>query len=129
MEFLNPSCKWESKGWSWCWSPNYLTDEEDEVVRWLEGCAIVRCAKSIRDVRVVVGAIVAKKLGVECISVSHGWWDRFRQWHPHLTMRAGEALAYRQAVASSPETIKNYFDQLEEILVSNSFYNLPISYL
>ena len=78
MEFLNPSCKWESKGWSWCWSPKYLTDEEeDEVVRWLEGCAIVGCAKSIREVRVVVGAIVAKKLGMECTSVSHGWWDRF----------------------------------------------------
>ena len=106
--------------------PKYLTDEEeDEVVRWLEGCAIVGCAKSIREVRVVVGAIVAKKLGVECTSVSHGWWDRFRQWHPHLTMRAGEALAYRRAVASSPETIKNYFDQLEEILVSNSLYNCP----
>ena len=24
--------------------PKYLTDEEDEVVRWLEGCAIVGCA-------------------------------------------------------------------------------------
>ena len=50
----------------------YLTDEEEEVVRWLEGCA-----KSISEVRAVVGAIVAKKLGVDCITVSHGWWDRF----------------------------------------------------
>ena len=106
--------------------PKYLTDEEeDEVVRWLEGCAIVGCAKSIREVRIVVGAIVAKKLGVECTNVSHGWWDRFRKRHPHLTMRAGEALAYRRAVASSPETIKNYFDQLEEVLISNSLYNCP----
>ena len=57
----------------------YLTDEEEEVVRWLEGCAKVGCAKSISEVRTVVGAIVAKKLGVDCITVSHGWWDRFRQ--------------------------------------------------
>ena len=46
----------------------YLTDKEDKVVHWLEGCAIVGCAKSIRD----VGAIVVKKLGVECTNVSHG---------------------------------------------------------
>ena len=34
-------------------------------------------------------------------------------------------LAYRRPVASNPETIKNYFDQLEEVLVSNSLYNCP----
>ena len=39
------------------------------------------CAKSVKDVRAIVGAIVAKKQGVV---VSHGWWDRFRQRHPHL---------------------------------------------
>ena len=58
------------------------------------------CAKSVKDVRAIVGAIVAKKQGVV---VSYGWWDRFRQRHPHC---AGEALAYQRAVATSPETIK-----------------------
>jgi len=96
--------------------PKYLTnEEEDELVKWLEGCAEVRCAKSTRRIRAVVGAIVAKKLGVECAVVSHGWWDRFRQRHPHLTLRAGEALVYLQAVATSPETLTSYFDQLEDI--------------
>ena len=59
-------------------APKYFSDEEeDEIVCWLEGCAEVGCAKSIKDVRAVVGAILAKKMGVECSSVSHGWWDRF----------------------------------------------------
>ena len=40
-------------------------------------------------------------------------------------MRAGETLAYRQATATNPETINNYFDQLEEILVSNSLGSCP----
>jgi len=66
--------------------PKYLTNEDDKLVKWLEGCAEVGCAKSIRQVRAVVGAIVAKKLGVECAVVSHGWWDRFRQRHLHLTL-------------------------------------------
>ena len=105
--------------------PKYLTNEEDELVKWLEGCAEVGCAKSIRQVRAVVGAIVAKKLGVECAVVSHGWWDRFRQRHPHLTLRAGEALVYLQAVATSPETLTSYFDQLEDILNTNRLRYTP----
>lgn len=57
--------------------PRYLTDEE-ELVLWLEGCAEVGCAKSVREIRAVVGAIVAKKQNLEQVAVSHGWWDRFR---------------------------------------------------
>ena len=103
--------------------PKYLTDEEeDELVRWLEGCAEVGYAKSVRDTRAVVGAIVAKKQRVECTVVSHGWWDRFRKRHPHLTMRVGEVLAYRRAVATSPETFSNYSDQLEDILDTNRLH-------
>ena len=107
-------------------APKYFSDEEeDEIVHWLEGCAEVGCAKNIKDVRAVVGAILAKQMGVECSSVSHGWWDRFRKRHPHLRLRAGEALAYRRAIAASPDTVRNYFDQLEEILVTNSLHNQP----
>jgi len=58
--------------------PRYLTDEEEEeLVRWLEGCAEVGCAKSVREVKGVVGAIVGKKQNLEHATVSHGWWDRF----------------------------------------------------
>lgn len=36
-----------------------------------------------------------KKFKVDHATVSHGWWDRFRQRHPNLTLpRAGETLAY-----------------------------------
>ena len=47
-------------------APRYLDDEEEEeLVRWLIGCAEVGYAKSIREVRAIVGAIVAKKLKVD----------------------------------------------------------------
>ena len=67
-------------------------EEEEEVVRWLEGCASIGYAKSVREVRSIVGAIVAAKNKLENV-VSHGWWDRFRAQHPHLTLRTGESLA------------------------------------
>ena len=41
-------------------APKYLdSDEEEELVKWLIGCAEVGCAKSIREVRAIVGGIVA----------------------------------------------------------------------
>ena len=55
----------------------YLDDEEEEVVRWIIGCAEVGYAKSVKEVRAVVSTIVAKKMGVLHVSVSHGWWEKF----------------------------------------------------
>ena len=60
-------------------APRYLdAGEEEELVRWLEGCAEVGRAKNVREVRAIIGAIVAKKQNVDNVTVSHGWWDRFR---------------------------------------------------
>ena len=100
-------------------APRYLDDEEEEeLVKWLIGCAEVGYAKSIREVRAIVGATVAKKLQVEQATVSHGWWDRFRQRHPNLTLRAGESLAFIRAVSTNRQVINKYFDMLEDILSS-----------
>lgn len=40
---------------------------------------------------------MAKKNAIDAMVVSHGWWDRFRQRHPHVSLRSGEVLAYRRA--------------------------------
>jgi transposase len=81
-------------------APHYLdNEEEEEVVRWLEGCASIGCAKNVREVRSIVGAIVAAKNNLENVVVSHGWWDRFRA--RHLTLRTGESLAHHRAVSTN----------------------------
>ena len=107
-------------------APKYLTDdEEEEVVRFLIGCAEVGCAKSVREVRGLVGAIVARKHGLVEFVVSNGWWDRFRARHPQLTLRAGESLAYRGWVAINREVIDHYYDLLEETVRQNRFGERP----
>ena len=70
-------------------APKYLCeDEEEELVKWIASCAEVGYAKSVREIRAVVGAIVSNKLGLDDpIVVSHGWWDRFRQRHPHVLVK------------------------------------------
>ena len=69
--------------------PKYLCEEE--LVKWIAGCAEVGYAKSVCEIRAVVGAIVSNKLGLDTpIVVSHGWWDHFCQHHPHLVLCASE---------------------------------------
>ena len=107
-------------------APRYLEEEEEEeVVQWISGCAEIGRAKSIREVQAVVSAIVARKLGITSISVSHGWWDKFRRRHPELVMRSGEAIAYKRAAAVNKETIFHYFDLLETTLQSNRLLDRP----
>ena len=84
-----------------------------------------RLCKSVKEVRAVVGAIVASKNSLDCAVVSHGWWDRFRSCHPHLTLRMGETLAYRWAVGLNRVVIDNYFDLLGEVLESNDLSRRP----
>ena len=55
-------------------------------------------AKSVREIRAVVGAIFSYKLGLDShIVVSHGCWDRFRQCHPHLVLHTGEGIAFKRS--------------------------------
>ena len=63
-------------------APRYLDeDEKKELVEFLLGCAEVDYPKTVKEVRVIVGKIVAKKQsqGVGTAApVSHGWWENFR---------------------------------------------------
>ena len=107
-------------------APRYLDDkEEEELVWWLEGCAEVGCAKSVREVRVIVGAIVAKKQNPDHVTVSHGWWDKFRARHPQLRLRGGETHAYVRAVCTNCDILDQYFDLLEDVLTKNALKDKP----
>ena len=80
----------------------------------------------VREIRAVVGAIVSNKLGLEDpIVVSHGWWDRFRQRHEHLVLRAGEGIAFKRLAAINKGTIDHYYNLLEETMKDNNLLNAP----
>ena len=103
----------------------YLDDEEeDEIVHWIIGCAEVGYAKSVNEVRSVVSAIVTKKMGMPT-TISHGWWEKFAKRHPELSLRTGEAVAYRRAISINKGTIYHYFDLLENILKKNGLLDRP----
>ena len=77
-------------------------------------CAQIGYTKSIREVRAIAGATVAEKNNLDSMVVSHGWWDRFQQRHPHLSLQGGGTLEYRRAVSTNRVVIDKYFDLMEE---------------
>ena len=71
-------------------APRYLDeDEEKELVDFLLGCAEVGYPKTVKEVRVIVGKVVAKKqnqsVGITA-PVSHGWWEKFQKRHEELSL-------------------------------------------
>ena len=46
--------------------PATWIQEEEEVVRWITGCAEIGCAKSASEVMAVVSNVVREKKGSDC---------------------------------------------------------------
>ena len=98
-------------------APRYLDeDEEKELVDFLLGCAEVGYPKTVKEVRVIVGKVVAKKqnhsVGITA-PVSHGWWENFQKRHEELSLHSSESLSQRRAIAMNPTVLNRYFDLLE----------------
>ena len=107
-------------------APLYLDeDEEKELVEFLLGCAEVSYPKTVKEVRVIVGKIVAKKQSqgvVTAAPVSHGWWEKFQKRHEELSLRSSEALSQRRAIAMNPTVLNRYFDLLEDTIKGNELH-------
>ncbi len=79
----------------------------------------------MKEIRAIVGGILAVKHNQDTFYVSHGWWERFRARHRELSLRSGEALSQRRAAAVNPTVINRYFDLLEETIQANGLARRP----
>lgn len=107
-------------------------EEEDELVEFLLGCAEVGYPKTVKEVRAIVGKIVADKHALNETSthpvaaVSHGWWERFQHRNKEvLSLRTAESLSLRRAAAMSPMVLNKYFDLLEDTMKENDLNHRP----
>ena len=97
---------------------SYLTTfEEEELASFL-----IRCAK-IGYPRNRSQQIVNSK-GLDA-SVFNGWWERFCQRQPNLSLRVPMGLTCSRAVASDRDVIDKYYSTLEDTLIANKLLHSP----
>ena len=103
--------------------PYLSIKEEEELVSFLLKCAKIGYAHTRREVLGIVQRIVESKGGHTV--VTDGWWSRFCNRHPQLTLRIAMPLSYARAMATDDEVISRYYDMLEDTLVANNMLNDP----
>ena len=101
---------------------SYLSSaEEEEIVSFLIKCARIGYPHTRKQIMALVQAIVKEK-GIET-TISDGWWERFKQRHPNLTLRIAAPLSFARAMASDRDSLNNYFDLLEDTLKANEIFD------
>ena len=104
----------------------YLTSaEEEELVHFIMKCSEIGYGYTRKQILSLVQRIVTEK-GNE-VSVSNGWWERFKQRHPQLTLRTPAPVSFSRAAATDSEVFENYFNLLEETLKANDIFDKPAS--
>ena len=103
--------------------PYLSSKEEEELATFLVKCAEMGYPHTRQQVLGIVQNILDVK-NVDVV-VTHGWWERFRNRHPYLTLRTAVPLSFVRAMAQDPEAIRCYFDLLEATLINNDLLDNP----
>ena len=104
--------------------PAYLTSEEEEqLVKFLTGCASVGYARSKKEVMALVSRVIEGK--GKHVEISNGWWESFKKRNPKLILRLASPLSYARAIASDRDTLDCYYNLLEKTLLENGLSENP----
>ena len=94
----------------------YLTvEEEEELASFLIQTAKIGYPHTNLS---LVQQIVDSK-GIDT-TVTNGWWERFSQRHPSMTLRVAVPFSIARAMATDVDVLNKYFDMLEECLRNKS---------
>ena len=103
----------------------YLTaEEEQELVNFLIKCSKMGYGKTRAEVLKIVKAALERKGKVKC-SVSQGWWIRFRERWPSLSLRKGDSFPIARDKMTSRDVFESYFQLLKETLESYDIKDKP----
>ena len=103
-----------------------MTDkEEDELANFLMRASQLGIGKTKTEViSIVRKTLVKKKKSLDRFN-GEGWWIRFMNRHPQLSLRCSDPLSRVRCNAVTKENMANYFTLLEETLTNNNLVNNP----
>ena len=104
----------------------YLTvAEEDELEKYVVDACELGYGKTRRQVKGIVEKVAVEKGTLRSTHVTDGWWTRFFQRHPKLSLQSGDATAHVRMNAVSNEKLKHYFSLLKKCLDENDLCSHP----
>ena len=80
--------------------------------------------KTRRDVKCLVETYISKERGIKG-PISDGWWRRFLERNPSLSLRSGDSTAGVRMDAVNCENMEAYFNLLREVFDEFDFDNCP----
>jgi hypothetical protein len=99
--------------------------EEAELSSFLKLCSNVGYGRTRSDVMGIARSVAAEKGKLKGSSVTQGWWRRFCERQPDLSLRRGDVTAHVRMNDVNSETLKQYFTLLNDVLTEQDLHSKP----
>ena len=83
------------------------------------------CGKTRRDIKGIAKSVTQDKGVLKGVKISDGWWQRFLECQPKLTLRCGDSTAHVRMDAVNRETMDQYFALLKDVMEEHSLFDKP----
>ena len=104
----------------------YLNNEEEHALAdHLVQAAESGYGKTRKQVKSIVENVAREKNLLRSERVSDGWWRRFMERQPQLSLRRGDSTAHIRMNSVNRESMESYFNLLEDTLSEHDLMNHP----
>ena len=100
-------------------------DDEYKLETFLIDSCRVGYGKTRRQVKAIVETVASQKGVLRGSCISDGWWRRFRERHPNLSLRHGDATGFSRMNAMTRENIEHYFGLLKKCMEEHNLFDHP----
>ena len=105
--------------------PYLSKSEEGELKSFLKTCTDIGYGKTRRDVMCIVQSVAIDKGVLKSQKITEGWWRRFLQRQPDLSLRRGDTTAHVRMNAVNKKTMEQYISLLNDVLDEHELHTKP----
>jgi len=99
--------------------------EETQLVEYLTSTSKVGYGKTRKQVMNIVERVAKDKGVLKKDKISCGWFWRFRERNPNVSLRQGDSMAAVPFQCTTPEIISEYYDLVETVLAHHELSDKP----
>ena len=105
--------------------PYLSSTEETELSSFLKSCSDIGYGRTRTDVMGIARSVAAEKGVLKGEKVTQGWWRRFCERQPDISLRQGDPTAHIRMDAINSNTIRQYFTLLNDVLTKHDLHSKP----